>query len=77
METLALDRQGDHSFVALEQRVNELIRLCERLIADNQTLREQQTALLAERQHLVEQHEQSRARIDAIMARLKGLEQPS
>ena len=62
-------------FVALEERVDELVRRCEQLALENQALTAQHNQLLAERNELIDQNEQSRARIDAMVARLKGLEQ--
>lgn len=59
----------------LSERVERLARLCARLAQENQTLREQQAALQAERDILREKNEQSRVRIDAMIVRLKGLGQ--
>lgn len=59
--------------ILLTERVDQLARLCERLAQENQVLREQQAALQTERDMLREKNEQSRARIDAMVARLKGL----
>ncbi len=63
---LALDR--------LEVRLEELIQLCDRLRDENQDLRQQHTTLTAERNELLEKNELSRARIEAMVARLKALE---
>lgn len=61
--------------VMLAERVERLIRLCERLTDENRVLREQNGTLQAERDTLHEKNEQSRARIEAMIVRLKGLEQ--
>lgn len=61
--------------ILLTERVERLTRLCERLARENQVLREQQAVLQTERDALREKNEQSRTRIDVMVARLKGLEQ--
>lgn len=59
--------------ILLTERVDQLTQLCERLVQENQVLRDQQATLQTERDMLREKNEQSRARIDAMVARLKGL----
>jgi cell division protein ZapB len=72
---LQTDRQTtEHCLTTLAARLEELIRLCEQLAEDNRRLHTRQSALLAEREELVQQNEQARARIDAMVARLRGLE---
>ena len=65
------------SLAILVERVDQLTRWCERLVAENRVLREQVSALQTERDALREKNEQSRARIDAMIVRLKGLGQSS
>lgn len=77
METETLRQNIECYFAALEERLDELISICERLTQENRSLHAQQAALVAERDQLIQEHEQSRARIDAMVARLKGLEQTS
>lgn len=62
---------------ALDERLTELLRRYDQLAADNQALLVRQAELLAEREGLIEQNEQSRTRIETMVARLKGLEQSS
>ncbi|WP_245795368.1 TIGR02449 family protein [Thioalkalivibrio denitrificans] len=59
----------------LETRVNELIRTCERLKEENRQLREQQAVIAAERSSLVEGQEQARIKVEAMISRLKSMEQ--
>ncbi len=61
--------------ITLGDRVDQLLALCGRLTQDNQALREQHDALEAERDALRDKYEHSRARIEAMIVRLKGLEQ--
>ena len=61
----------------LAERVEHLVQLCEQLAQENRELREQTSALQAERDALREKSEQFRARIDAMVVRLRDLEQNS
>lgn len=61
----------------LAERVERLARLGEHLTRENQALREQLAELRAERDTLFESDQQSRARIEAMIVRLRSLEQTS
>lgn len=61
----------------LAEQVERLLRFCEDLMRENQALRERNGALQAERDTLHDRNEQSRARIEAMIVRLKDLEQTS
>lgn len=61
----------------LERRVDELIRTVERLKDENRLLRNSNAELLAERAQLMERTELARVRVEAMISRLKGMEQPS
>jgi cell division protein ZapB len=67
----------DFDIRLLERRVDELIRMVERLKDENRLLRESQTGLIAERARLTEKNELARSRVEEMIARLKALEQPS
>lgn len=75
METEPITRKTERYITALEERVDELIRVHQQLIEEYQGLQGQHAELLRERDQLIEQNEQSRARIEAMVVRLKGLEQ--
>lgn len=60
--------------VRLEEQVNNLLRLLDRLTKENRSLRAQQETLATERAGLLEKHDQVRNRVDAIVTRLKSLE---
>jgi cell division protein ZapB len=62
-------------FARLEQRIDLLLRRCDRLQAENQMLRSAQEALTAERAGLLEKNEQARSRVEAMINRLKAMEQ--
>lgn len=58
----------------LEDRVDDLIRAVERLQQENKDLRENQTSLMTERTQLIEKTELARTRVEAMISRLKALE---
>lgn len=59
----------------LEHRIDELIRTCESLKEENRALRAQRDNLLTERDSLAEKAELARMRVEAMISRLKTLEQ--
>lgn len=59
----------------LEQRVEALLQLCARLQAENAMLRAAQEQLSSERAGLLEKNELARSRIEAMISRLKAMEQ--
>jgi cell division protein ZapB len=58
----------------LERRVDELIRTVERLKDENRLLRANNVELAAEKARLLERTELARARVEAMISRLKGME---
>jgi len=59
----------------LETQVEELIEGCRHLREENHSLRLRQEALVAERAELIEKTEQARARVEAMLDRLKTMEE--
>ena len=56
-------------------RVDQLVELCRRLSEENRSLRHSQEQLASERAGLLARNEQARARVEAMIGRLKSLEQ--
>lgn len=56
-------------------RVDQLITLCNRLADENRSLRLSQEQLMSERANLLAKNEQARSRVEAMINRLKSLEQ--
>ena len=59
---------------ALEEKIDHLIRICNRLEVENRALRDQQNSLIAERAALVEKSELARSRVEAMITRLRAME---
>ena len=59
---------------ALEDKVDELIALCEVLVEENQVLKSNQQSWINERAKLVEKNESAKARVESMIARLKALD---
>lgn len=59
----------------LEGRVEELVGVCTRLRGDNHSLRERLESLNTERAGLLAKNEQVRGRVEAMISRLKSLEE--
>ena len=58
----------------LEEQVSELLELCKRLGKENNDLRAQLQHLSGERASLLEQKEQVRSQVEAMISRLRSME---
>jgi cell division protein ZapB len=58
-----------------ERGVEHLLHLCLRLQEENASLRTRQEALVAERGELIEKTEQARSRVEAMLSRLRAMEE--
>jgi cell division protein ZapB len=67
----------EHELKRLEKRVDALVRVCDQLQDENQSLKQRQDVLTAERANLLQKNEQVRARVEAMISRLKAMEQGS
>jgi cell division protein ZapB len=61
----------------LEKRLDELVQICKKLQTENQSLKQRQDSLAEERANLIQKNEQVRARVEAMIGRLKAMEQGS
>lgn len=61
----------------LEKRLEELVGITRQLQEENQSLRTRQDSLMSERAALLHKNEQVRGRVEAMIGRLKGMEQAS
>ncbi|GLQ33128.1 TIGR02449 family protein [Litoribrevibacter euphylliae] len=63
------------SFPDLEKKIIELIEQYETLLEDNRKLKEHQEAWKAERNLLLRKNDLARTKVEAMISRLKALEQ--
>jgi cell division protein ZapB len=67
----------EHELKRLEKRVDALVRVCDQLQDENRSLKQRQDVLTSERANLLQKNEQVRARVEAMISRLKAMEQGS
>jgi len=65
---------SDTDIIKLENRIDELIAICEQLRNENTMLRERQGLLSKERERLVENADLARNRVEVILNRLRSME---
>lgn len=66
---------SEQKFILLEEKLDQLLAYCSRLEQDNQRLRAQEKDLKQERLQLIQLNDQTRHKIEAMIQRLKALEQ--
>jgi cell division protein ZapB len=65
----------EHELKRLEKRVDALVQVCDQLQDENRSLKQRQDTLTGERANLLQKNEQVRARVEAMIGRLKAMEQ--
>ena len=64
----------EREFKRLERRLDELVGVVAQLKEENRALSQRQDSLSAERAALMQKNEQVRARVEAMIGRLKAME---
>jgi len=64
----------DAEFARLEHRIEELLAAVDSLKEENRSLRQRQESLAAERSVFAQRNDQVRARVEAMIGRLKTME---
>ena len=59
----------------IEDRLDDLVKICNQLQTENKSLKEKQETLSKERATMVQKNEEVRARVEAMIVRLKSMEQ--
>lgn len=77
MSTEQTNQRFDIELKRLEKRLDELVVICKQLQEENKSLRERQDTLMNERATLLQKNEQVRGRVEAMITRLKAMEQTS
>jgi cell division protein ZapB len=65
----------DIDLSSLELKIDELVRLCDQLARENQALTERHGEWAAERAQLIEKNELAKSKVEAMISRLRSLEQ--
>jgi cell division protein ZapB len=65
----------EQELLKLEARLEELVGSIKRLKEENRSLRDQQDSMVTERANLIEKNEMARNRVEAMINRLKAMEQ--
>lgn len=66
---------SDTDITKLENRIDELIKICDQLKDENSLLRERHSLLTEERARLIEKADMARTRVEGILTRLRAMEQ--
>lgn len=66
---------SDTDITQLENRIDELIAICDRLKNENTLLHDRQEILVEDRARLIEKGELARVRVESMLVRLKSMEQ--
>ena len=64
-------------FIALDQKIEYLVGLCQKLQAENRRLQQQEKTWRAEKAQLMEKNDLARNKIEAMLGRVRALEQES
>lgn len=67
----------NQQFKLLERKVADLIHLCEQLDRENRALKNAASTWQQEREQLVQKTEVARSKVEAMIVRLRALEQES
>jgi cell division protein ZapB len=67
----------DSQLKILEQKIDTLISLCADLNRDNASLKADANSWSHERQQLIDKNELAKTKVEAIISRLKAMEQDS
>ena len=69
------NRRFDLELQRLEKRLDELVVICKQLQDENRSLKQRQDSLIEDRAQLLQKNEQVRGRVEAMINRLKAMEQ--
>ena len=73
--TERFNNQFEAQLERLEKRVDVLVEYCDKLQNENETLRRRQDVLTQEKASLLQKYDQVRSRVEAMIGRLKAMEQ--
>ena len=65
----------ESQLLRLEKRLDDLLAVSRQLQTENHSLKQRQNSLIEERAKLMQTNEQVRARVEAMIGRLKAMEE--
>ena len=68
------EQDPNESLQLLEERIDALVQVCQRLYDDNAQLKSQQAELMQQRNALMEKTEKAKSRVEGMISRLKMME---
>lgn len=68
---------AENQLKILEQKIDELISLCNELNRENQALKASSAGWQSERQDLIDQNQRARGMVESMIGRLRAMEQTS
>ena len=74
MKTEDPKEEMEKGLESLESRIDELIRIVDRLTQNNRSLLTKQERLIAERADLIDKTDMARIRVESMITRLKSME---
>ncbi len=74
-DTSPLQLMSNSNFKSLEDKVDELIRLCGDMKKENQLLRDRESQLRHDKETLLGNQQVARVRLEKVLRRLKSLEE--
>lgn len=74
MTNISKASASDQALTNLENRVTELVSVCERLKDENTELRNENSSILADRGKLMATRDKVRTQVEAMIGRLKAME---
>ncbi|MCZ0954438.1 MAG: TIGR02449 family protein [Rhodospirillaceae bacterium] len=77
MNSEAANHHFELELQRLEKRLDELLVICRQLQDENVSLRQRQDSLMEERAKLIQMNDQVRSRVEAMITRLKAMENPT
>ncbi len=72
-----LEKTFSQELSRLERRIDELVAVTTQLKDENRSLKQRQDTLIADRATMLQKNEQVRARVEAMVGRLKAMEHGS
>jgi cell division protein ZapB len=71
---VSIEQNPELALQHLEQRIDTLVQVCQRLHEENSQLKNQQADLVQQRSALMDKTDKAKSRVEAMISRLKVME---